>query len=77
MDEIAELDNNNKTYYAKNKEKIDSRASRKVQCSKCLKILQFRCINAHKKVAKCERDYQKRMTHVNAGLIEGMEVINI
>jgi len=77
MDEITEINTNVETYYSKNKEKVDLRASRKVQCSKCLKILQFRCINAHKKVKKCERDYQKRMVHVNAKLIEGMEVINV
>jgi len=53
--------NYNKEYYEKNKVHINNRATRQMQCAKCLRIVQFRGIRAHKLTAKCERDYNKRM----------------
>ena len=63
------------TYYAKNKASIDLRVSRTVQCNKCLRIIQFRSMKAHIKKPKCERDYQKRLSQINAKPNEDLEVI--
>lgn len=55
MSEIKE------TYYSLNKEKIRKKACRMIQCSKCLRIIQFKSLPTHKRKPKCERDYQKRI----------------
>jgi hypothetical protein len=74
---ITEIDKSTGTYYAKNKERIDMRESRVVQCNKCLRILQFRSMKAHIHKPKCERDYQKRMSYINAKPSDSIEVIHV
>lgn len=54
----------NKEYYEKNKVHINTQATRRMQCAKCLKVVQFRNIHAHILTPKCERDYQKRIAPV-------------
>lgn len=51
----------NREYYLKNKDRLNTRATRRMQCAKCLKDVQFRGMRAHILTPKCERDYQKRL----------------
>lgn len=74
---ITEIDKSTETYYSKNKIRIDIRESRKVQCNKCLRIVQFRSMKAHINKPKCERDYQKRMTYINAKTSDSLEIIYV
>lgn len=55
----------NKEYYQKNKNHIDARITRRMQCARCLRVVQYRGMKAHVLTPKCERDYQKRLNPVD------------
>ena len=60
------------TYYEKNKETIEKKRHRKVQCAKCLRTINFASLYMHNKSKKCIRDYNLRMLEEN----DEIEIVN-